>query len=359
MRILLITLFLLFDITRTFAATPSDADRQKAINDALINVESNLNSNPSIVRNTFNSTNQVEPQNQPRVHKKGFEFGFEEESYDYRTGDKWPPAYSLRFPVSDKVTRDGYLYGLHGSSTWVGPLQTWKDFLKHDKAPNFAKLEIEASKGNTDYESYVTGKLKGLKNWNLDGRVMIGYDYMCTPSTDVAPFIGIGYQRKSNNAGDWVDYNVDSYYRFTTITEMAYVPFGIETHTKLNERWDFDVNLEGDIIVFGRDEYHLNEVPGPIQGTYNGNPILIFIQRSDSTLNGGIGFRAHIKLIRKYKYFNLYVEPFFKFLYLNQNQEEPIKAIGTDGTDYVSLASALWTPKNTTVDLGAQAGVQF
>ena len=363
MKKTLVILFLLLNGAYAYAA-PSDTDRQKAINDALTDVETN---GSSIHKNSERILNSTEPKQAPSTHKRNFELAFQTDSYNYTTGDKWPYYYSKKYTTSDKIKRNGTLNGLFASTSWYGPLHTFNDFWGGGEIPNFARLEAELSDGKSSYSSYVSGKLRGISSWNFDARLLIGYDYALTHATDLTLYIGGAYQRYSHRDGGWVDFIVNDFARYTTITNQYYLPIGAETHTALNEDWDVNVKLEGDIVLAGNVAYHLNDITGTFQGTDLGTGQIVTItpKEANSSLNGGFGIRTSLKIIRKYKYCDFYIEPFLKFLYLNQSEKVQARFLGTNGKTYVSANpdgspnKALWDAKNTTIDLGARAGVQF
>lgn len=362
-KILFVFIFFL-SCSRIYADTPSDIDRLAAINDSLTNTET------SLIDGSLN-TSQVEQQNAPRGYKKhNYELAFQIESYNYKTGDKWPYYYSTLYSTSDKVEKSGSLYGLYASKSWnlYAPLHTWSDLWKNYEIPNFVKIEVEASTGGTDYSSYVTGKLKGFESWDIDGRLLAGYNYAWSDTTSFTPYIGVGYRRFIDNSGGYVDYFVNGYAKYTNINSMFYIPIGVETHSQLNERWDMNLKVEADIVAYGTTDYLLNDIHGTFPGTdvNTGAPLTLSPKESNSNLKGGFGFRTSIKLIRKYKYCNFFVEPFFKLLYLNKSDPVQASSFATNnGSDYVSVYpnksayKPLWDAENTTIDVGARAGVEF
>ena len=346
---------------------PSDFDRQKAIDDALNNTENSLSPVPSSNESYADTLNQAGPKDSLPVHKRYFDLAFQTESYNYRTGDKWPPDYSFLYTTSDSIKKNASLIGLYGSATYKGTLHTWDDTWSKEELPNYAKIEFEGSEGKSNYSSYVTGKIKGDNSWNIDGRLLFGYAHVWNNITDFTPFLGIGYQRFSDKDGGWVDFVVDSYEKYTNITSMFYIPIGVETHTTLNDQWDINFKLEGDVVCYGTTVYSLNDIPGDFPGIdlQTGLPIESALRKATSDLNGGFGFRTSLKLIKKYKNFDLYFEPFFKFLYLNKSQEAQMLSVATNGKTYISdnwdgtPNKPLWDAKNTTIDAGARAGVEF
>jgi hypothetical protein len=311
---------------------------------------------------------QISPQVKSRTSNKvSFDLAFQTETFDYKTGNQWPYYYSLDYSESNKVQMNGPLYGLYVSSTWRGPLHTWGDFWGKEEIPNYAKIEYDALDGSSNYKSFITGKLNGINAWKMDGRVLLGFDHVWNDTTDFTPYFGIGFRRFSNKAGGWEDFVEKNFARFTTINTLYYLPVGIETHTNLNERWDMNFKLENDFVLFGKASFSLNDIPGPFSGTdlTTGQPVSVFLKETDSNLKGGFGVRTSFKLIRKYKLCAFYIEPYFDYLYLNESQKVQEKAIGTNGTNYVSAYpdgspyTPIYEPKNYTLEVGTRWGVQF
>jgi len=214
----------------------------------------------------------------------------------------------------------------------------------------------------------VTGKLNDFCLWNFDARALLGWDYKLNKTNDFTPYFGAGYRRLLDESGGWVDYFNYNYDKYPTVISYFYMPFGVETHTKINEQWDVNFKSEVDVVFYGTAAFHLNDIPGTFNFTdvntgavYVGRPL-----EADSTLNGGYGFRESLKFIRKYKYCDFYVEPFFSYLFLNQSnaKQGQIDNLTTGGT-WVSVYpngtpyKPLWLAKNSTVDVGARAGIEF
>ena len=237
-------------------------------------------------------------------------------SYLFETDENWPYYYSQNHSVSNKVEKTGALFGFYAAYTFslYEPLRSGKDILNHI-SPNFLKFEIEGSKGKIDYSSYATGKLDGFSAQELEARILWGYDFLLSRSTIITPYMGIGYRIFSDNTGGWVDYFVKDYAKYTIQTKFPYLPVGFETLTKLNEQWDLNYQLEGDFVIGGEVNYNLQEIPGTFPGVDvdTGAPLTLIPQNATSKLKGGFGFRTSMKLIRKFKNFDIFAEPYLKF----------------------------------------------
>ncbi|MBF0594345.1 MAG: hypothetical protein HQL22_05190 [Candidatus Omnitrophica bacterium] len=313
----------------------------------------------------------VVPQKTTHDRQHRAELAFQMASYLYKTADNWPDYYSEKYSESNKVKKTGGLYGFYGAYTWntFEPLRSWSDIWKKTPYPNFVRVEAEGSIGQVDYSSYVTGKKQGFDARELDARFLFGYDYVLNDSTLLTPYIGFGYRMFSDNAGGWVDYFVNDYAQYTTKTSIYYVPVGVESLTKLNEKWDLGLKLEGDLVVAGSVDYALNEIPGTFTQYHDANtnaPLNLVPRKASSRLKGGFGFRTSMKIIRKYDHFNIFTEPYLKLWYLRKTEPEQAHSFDlTSGGDYVSVNAdksaykPLWDPQSVTAIAGLRMGVQF
>ncbi len=285
------------------------------------------------------------------------------------TGDQWPYYYSQIYSTSDQFKKTSTLFGLYGSHTWslYEPVRSWRDVLAHIPTPNFIRLEFEGSSGSSNYSSYATGKKQGYEAWEIDARALFGYDCVWSPRTLFTPYIGLGYQRFTDNAGGWVDYFVYDYASYTTQRSLYYIPVGFETLTQVNDQWDVNFKLEGDAVVGGQVDYNLQDIPGTFSGSdvNTGEALTLEPRRAVSDIKGGWGFRTSVKLIRKYNRFDLYFEPFFRYWSINKTEAVQAHSFATNGKDYVSVYpdksayKPLWDPKSATTTFGLRMGAQF
>lgn len=346
----------------------------KAINWKDICATSYSIDNESLYTDMGNSSYQWEPvADTYPVRKHTYELAAQIQRFNYQTADKWPYYYEnyYGYPVSDKVKKEGYLYGIYGAKTFnfSHPIDSWRDFLDRYEIPNFIRIEVEANRGETSYDSYITDKLTGHDAWNAEGRLLVGYDLLWSPSTIVTPYVGAGYKWAEDDTGGYIDFIVDDYVPFTRQTSYFYIPIGVETLSKISEKWDISYKLEGNVAPFGSTDFFLNEIPGPISAIDGdtGLPVDIMFNKTEADLGVGYGVRTSMKFIRKFSAFDFYVEPFFRYQYFDKGEEVQLQAHGIDnGKDYVSVFpdlvtpyKGLWDEENHTTSYGIRTGVQF
>jgi len=345
-----------------FASMTRDSVRQNAIDEALALAEGgNVSRYLAGTGESDLKTSEVE-----RRHK--IEFAFQMAHYLLKMDDKWPYYYSQSHSEDDRVEKKGALYGFFGSYTWnlFEPLTAWSDIWKNNPWPNFVRVEGEAAYGGIDYSSSATGKKRGFNAWELDARFLFGYDYAWGVSTLFTPYIGFGYQRFTDDAGGWIDPLLKGYAAFTKKTSFYYVPVGVETLTALNKEWDLGIKLEGDLVIGGTVESYYSEIHTSFSGYEDVEtevPLLLEMRNTKSDFNSGLGIRAAVKLVRKFQQFDLFAEPYFRYLILQKSDPESPDAYDLyTGKDYNLVDSrdkSTWDPKNQTINAGLRMGVQF
>lgn len=306
-----------------------------------------------------------------RDRQRKIEIALQLESYAYETDDKWPYNYISRFAVSDKVERNGYLAGAYGSYTWRfgEALGGVSDLWYQGPMPGIVKLEGEGSGGKVDYRSYATGRKNDFDAWDINGRILMGYDFQGDDlSSMVSAYLGFGYRRYSDDSGGYVDYFVYNYAEFPIKHSYYYVPVVVEYLKELNDHWDLTLKLEGDILIDGSVEYYLSDIEGTFSGrdVDTGESLILDPRNVKVDLNGGYGFGFSAKMIRKLQSHNIFVEPFVKFWYIDKSDEQQVHSYATNnGRDYVSVYDdgspykPMWEPENVTVKFGGRVGVQF
>ncbi len=349
-------------------ALPAGEARQKAIDLAMANVESpDLQTPPPPPASIITSPTESP---KPTRHQHLIELAFQLYSYDYKSS-KYPYLFDQNLLDSGKITKSGDFWGFYGAKTWhlYAPLHSLSEVWEHYEIPNFVRIEGEFGKGTTDYKSLATGTLKGINAFHIDARALLGYDLTSDDVTIYTPYMGIGFMRHTDKAGGWLDFIVHGYGQYHNEYNMLYLPIGLEIDKPINDQWDIDVKLEGDIVVWGQANYDLNEIPGgpfSLLDIDTNQTVNAILKKSESDFRGGFGFRTSCKLIRKFRYFDFYVEPYVRYLYLNQTKHSQVDAYGVDnGKNYVSVYldgtpyKPLWDPANYTIEVGGRTGIQF
>ncbi|MDY6986766.1 MAG: autotransporter outer membrane beta-barrel domain-containing protein [Thermodesulfobacteriota bacterium] len=149
-----------------------------------------------------------------------------------------------------KVEIDGPMYEVVG------------DYTYHDHV--MLSASVNYSVGDHDYEGFVYathpdggGEWSPLKSDHdtevVEGRGLIGYDYVFRGRYLVTPFLGIGYRY-------WNDDNEEA---FGTEREIAYwySPIGLMTQGPLSNTWNWGMTLEYDLFWDGDVDSGLRDAP--------------------------------------------------------------------------------------------------
>ncbi len=309
-----------------------------------------------------------------RQRLKKIELALQFASYNYKTDDNSPYYYSLVYDASNRVEKSGHLYGFEASYTYrkktAFPIHSIKElFEEGNPGFTFARLEGELSFGRVDYHSHVTGKLNNFPAWQGNIKAIAGYDFLSLDeSFMVTPYAGIGYKKVTDDAGGWVDISLHDHARYKNIYQFIYMPFGIETLKQINRDWDVLYNLEGSLMLYGNAQFSLHEIPGLFPGydVSTGDPIETYFNDSPKLkFKRGFGIKTSLKAIKKFDYFNIFLEPFFEAWRISKSDEKVNLSFATNGKNYHSAYpdgseyKPLYEPANYSVRLGLRLGVQF
>ncbi len=325
---------------------------------------------------TFDPVEEVEADPQ-RARLKKVELALQVASHRYKTDKNWPNVYSYYYVPSNQAEKNGRLYGVYASYTYRRPyhvpVHSWKDLSRATGGPGelftFARGEADLSFGQVDYDSFVSGKRKGFNAWQGNVRGVAGYDFSSQDlSFMVTPYTGVGYRRFTDKTGGWVDWVIQDYAPYENVYNYIYVPVGVETLKHFNEEWDLGFKIESSYVFAGSVEFKHSDIKGihtlPVYPT--NIPTEMKLQDATSHLKGGLGFKTSFKIIRKYEHFNIFTEPFFEFWKLRKSKPEVDRAVGLDGTQYITVNNddgspyrGLFEPSSFTVQYGLRLGVQF
>ena len=311
----------------------------------------------------------------PAYGPRNIEAALQFKTFHFETEGVRPYYYAQSYSSPNDVTKTGLLGGGYVAYTWRArerSAQSWQEIFEFGPWPTYVKVEGQVSAGKIDYDSPATGKLKSFNAWEIEGRVLLGYDVdRGQDAWGFTPYTGFGYRRFTDKSGGWVDYFVYDYAKFPTKYSYYYVPIGVETSKSLNTTWDLSLKVEGDIVFYGVVQYYLNEIEGLYSGydVRTGESLLLSPRNSRSKLESGYGLRSSCKFVRKLEMYNIFIEPFLEFWQISKSDPVEAHSKATNGTDYVSvyddpannypLYKPLFDPKNYTLQSGVRMGVQF
>ncbi len=241
----------------------------------------------------------------------------------------------VRYLERDLMKTQGNMYGVFinysNRNSEPKPIKTLKDFIEND----VLKFDAKYSRGNVDYDSNGTGSKEGDKDYMFEMRAVIGFD---VPTTEFlfTPYVGLGHRYLYNDGRGTTSTGHGGYRRES---RYYYAPIGIDVKRELSKTWDLTLNLEYDYFLFGRQKSYLSDVVG------GGYPDI------KNKQNDGYGARGSVKLLKKDKEIDFFIEPFFRYW----NMED------SETTSYVRGAYIHTgiEPTNTSVEMGCKTGIRF
>ena len=216
----------------------------------------------------------------------------------------------------------GMMYGLVGSYTY------------HNKL--MLKAEGRGSWGKVDYKGALSDgtpyTMDGIRDYMLEFRGLVGYDFPVGKASTFTPYIGIGYRNLNDDSSfDPAGYERESNY--------IYSPIGIDFITNLGNSWSMGVIGEYDYFWWGKQKSHLSDVsPG-----YND-----ILNRQKK----GYGLRGSIALQKKGDKVDFEVGPFIRYWNIKESEKDALTYYGT--FEYYMVE-----PKNNSTEVGVMLGVKF
>jgi hypothetical protein len=193
---------------------------------------------------------------------------------------------------------------------------------------NVFHLDAHVDYGKVNYKSD-DGKANGIDDYILESRIWLGRDFNLLRSTDITPYVGIGYRYLFDNFG-----KVDGGY--DRLSQYVYVPVGFELTTQI-PGWQFSFKPEYDIFVKGWQTSYLSKEEGFPDIT---NP-----QKK------GYGLRASLDILKKCNDVNYVVSPYIRFWHIKDSE------IRTANGGLYSVEGQ--EPENKSTEIGVKFGVQF
>ena len=246
-----------------------------------------------------------------------------------------------RYAEPEFMRLKGYLWGIFGAITYRTSenkhIKTFRDIFSDENSINMFRLDAKFSGGDLDYESEGTGKNDGERNYMFEVRGSAGYDIPVGASSRITPFAGFGYRYLKDDSGGTI--TTTGAYGYDRESFYYYLPLGIETQTKFNNRWLLEMTFEYDLFLFGTQKSHLEDVvPG-----YN-----TLVNDQDE----GYGARGSFKLIRRNEDFSMYIEPFIRYWNI---EDSDIDVLTYFGEPYKLGLE----PANNTTEYGIKLGLRF
>ena len=222
-----------------------------------------------------------------------------------------PEISHISYKESD-IKEEGTMYGVAGLFAYRNKIML--------------RAEGRVSFGQVDYSN--SEEINNIDDYMLEFRGLVGYDFPVLKSSQLTPYIGIGY-RYLNDA---FDYERESGY--------LYSPIGVEFLTPLGNRWSILLTGEYDLFWYGKQKSYLSDIlPG--------------LNDIENRQKNGYGWRGSIIFQKEYKKVIFEGGPFIRYWNIKKSEEESITYLGYE-TGYIA-----WEPKNKSTEIGLLVGIKF
>lgn len=219
------------------------------------------------------------------------------------------------------VKERGKMYGLVGSYTY------------HNKA--MVKVEGRGSVGGVDYSD--SGKIDNIRDYILEIRGLVGYDFSISKSFIITPFIGIGYRYLNDDSSGKT--STTGAYGYERESNYLYSPIGIGLIANLGKNWFIGGTGEYDCFWWGKQKSHLSDVDPGLNDVSNRQ-------------KNGYGLRGSIALQEKGKTVEVEFGPFIRYWNIKESVTATL-------TYYGIPVGYAWEPKNHSTEVGLMLGIKF
>ncbi len=229
------------------------------------------------------------------------------------------------------IDEDAILYGLAGNYTYRGKLLT-------ESLPSgVAKIDGRIIFGRVDFNGYLYDgnyyNIKQVKDYLVEFRGLVGYDFPIFSNTTITPFTGVGSrlltdQLQKNDAG----YRRDSNY--------LYSPIGFETKTPLKNGWSLGVNAEYDIFWHGWQDTYLSDL----------DPLFSDLTNDQTQ---GYGIKFSVKIRKEVLDKNFIFEPYVDYWNIESSDTQKVYHTG------VYANRDFQEPANESTIAGMKVAVEF
>lgn len=339
------------------------------------------------VSTTFQKKNQPvymhDDHKSSRNPNRQWEAGVSFSSYKFEQED-----YENNLGRMNAKTNEGNLVGLHLGYEHVltgnGPYVSLMDAIKNIDDLSRYKVTVDYHTGKTEYSNIGWPVDDGdYRQHILEAKAVAGYDFMIKGHR-LTPFMGIGYRYVRDPSGDvldipdgLIDSRDDAEYRalfnndlfivrgyYLTQLHAFYIPVGLMTNSDITDTMSLGLNLEMDYVFLGLIHNSFEEL-GEVYDEDAG-PRTKRIEDLNNDLKGGIGLKGSVRLTKKQKLFDLYVEPYVHYWWIRRNEEQ-YRTLGSDDSEGIIYQdSAPYTkpykhiePESSTTEYGIQIGLAY
>ncbi|MBF0503886.1 MAG: hypothetical protein HQL14_02170 [Candidatus Omnitrophica bacterium] len=199
---------------------------------------------------------------------------------------------------------------------------------------SFSRFEGRFSYGKIEYMG--SNDFKGIDDYMAEVRTLFGKDYHIKKiSTTLTPYVGFGYRSL-----------FDSFYEdkpggYARWIQYLYIPTGAEVTTEMKNGWSISVKGEYDFFAYGYVTSYLGKMGlGDVS-----NP-----------QKHGYGLKGSLKVVKRFKYFNLFLEPFVRYWHIKDSNFEWSTPFYIGSTRFHIGGTE---PDNTSTEIGGRVGIEF
>ena len=219
------------------------------------------------------------------------------------------------------MKEEGWMYGLVGSYAY------------HNKL--MLKVEGRGNFGKVDYSN--SGNINNINDYVLEGRGLVGFDFLIAQVHSITPYIGVGYRYLNDDSSGRI--STTGALGYERESNYLYSPIGLEINVQLGDRFYVKESMEFDYLWRGWQKSHLSDaLPGFNDPT--------------NTQKKGYGVRGYIGFLIVTKKIDFELGPFVTYWNIKKSDDEAITYYGTP----VDIG---WEPKNNTTEIGFKITARF
>ena len=225
-----------------------------------------------------------------------------------------PQLSYIIYKEPDVMKEKGMMYGLIGSYAY------------HNKI--MLKVEANGSWGKLDYTN--SGKISDITDYMLEGRGLVGYDFLIAQVHSVTPYVGVGYRYLNDDSSGRI--STTGARGYERESNYLYSPIGLEVNVQLGDKFYVKELIEFDYFWRGWQKSSLSDaIPG--------------LNDPTNTQKKGYGARAYIGFLIVTNRIDFEVGPFVRYWNIKKSEEETITFHGTP----IGIG---WEPKNNSTEIG-------
>lgn len=232
------------------------------------------------------------------------------------------PEISYRtYKEPDVMKEKGWMYGLISSYAY------------HNKL--MLKVEGRGNWGEVDYSN--SGKVDDIDDYMLEGRGLVGYDFLIAQVHSITPYLGVGYRYLNDDISGKI--STTGARGYERESNYFYSPIGLEINVQLRNDLYVRNLMEFDYFWRGGQKSHLSDVYPAYNDIRN-------------TQKKGYGLRGYIGFLIVTKKIDFEAGPFIIYWNIEDSEYETLTLYGIPYATF-------WEPKNRTTEIGFKITARF